>query len=161
MTEQTFSPKAAFRTCIQVGVVVRDVERKIEALSRIFGMGPFTLIDYPPASAEGLPKVYHDQPGQYTARIAFASLGTLDLELIEPVQGPSIWQDFLDTHGEGIHHIKFCVSDEKPVLDHLAAHGVDVEMWGSSRAGTAYYYLDSQAQAGFTIELMRIIRSAE
>lgn len=157
MTELAFSPGDAFRTCIQVGVVVRDVERKMEALTRIFGIGPFTLIDYPPASAAGLPKVYHGQPGQYTARIASANMGGVDLELIQPVQGPSIWHDFLDTHGEGIHHIKFAMVDEKPALDHLAAHGVDVEMWGSSRPGTAYYYLDSQAQIGFTVELMRAL----
>jgi len=48
--------------------------------------------------------------------------------LIEPAQGSSIWQDFLDQHGEGIHHIKFAMQNEVPILDHLAQNGVSVEM---------------------------------
>ena len=158
MTEQTFSPKEAFSKCIQVGVVVKDIERKIEALSSIFGIGPFRLIEWPPQGNEGLEKEYHGQPGQFTCRLAFADLGTVELELIQPVQGPSIWQDFLDTHGEGIHHIRFNVFDEKPILQHLAANDVGVEMWGNgTRPGTAFFYLDSQEKVGFALELMRAI----
>jgi 4-hydroxyphenylpyruvate dioxygenase-like putative hemolysin len=32
---------------------------------------------------------------------------SVTIELIEPVGGPSTWQDFLETKGEGIHHIAF------------------------------------------------------
>lgn len=29
----------------------------------------------------------------------------MTFELIEPLSGPSIFQDFLDAHGEGVHHV--------------------------------------------------------
>jgi len=42
---------------------------------------------------------------------ALPILGSLSLELIEPVGGPSTWREFLDTRGEGVHHIAFHVPD--------------------------------------------------
>ena len=36
-----------FRTAIQVGVVVRDIEQSMAALTAIFGIGPFRVVDCP------------------------------------------------------------------------------------------------------------------
>ncbi len=152
-------PGDTFKQCVQVGVVVRDLDAKVEYLQRVFGIGPFRVIDWPPPERGRLYKEYHGQPGQYTARIASADLGTLQLELVEPLQGPSIWQDFLDQHGEGIHHIKFSMPDEVPVLDFLAQNDVHVEMGGDgTQAGNAFYYLDTADKIGFCIELMRAVQ---
>src|SRR5689334_15335818 len=145
MPEETPMPKDAFKRCIQVGVIVKDLDRKIENLNKIFGMGPVRVIEWPPEGRTDMQKVYHGQPGQFTGRLAFADLGTIELELIEPGQGPSIWQDFLDKHGEGIHHIRFNTFDEKPIVEHLAENGIDVEMSGNgTRPGTAFFYFDTQ-----------------
>ncbi|MCL5994934.1 MAG: VOC family protein [Chloroflexi bacterium] len=157
-TAEQASAMDAFKRCIQVGCVVRDLDRKIENLTKIFGIGPFRVVEWPPEGRTDIEKGYHGQPGQFSCRLAFADLGSVELELIEPLAGPSIWQDFLDQHGEGIHHIRFNTFDEKPILDHLSEHGIEVEQWGSgTRPGTAFFYLDSQAQVGFALELLRAI----
>ena len=41
-------PENTFRHCVQVGVVVRDLDAKVVNLTRIFGIGPFRVIDWPP-----------------------------------------------------------------------------------------------------------------
>ncbi len=155
-------PEGAFRQCIQVGVIVKDLDRKIENLRRIFGIGPFRVIEFPPEGRTDMYREYRGQPGQFTCRLAFADLGTVELELIEPVNGPSIWQDYLDQHGEGIHHIRFNTFDERPILEHLAGNGIGVEQEGAgTRPGTAFFYLDSRDKIGFSIELMRAVAGTD
>lgn len=33
-------------------------------------------------------------------------VGDMELELIQPVKGPNIYQGFLEEHGVGLHHLK-------------------------------------------------------
>ena len=56
------------------------------------------------------PPLLHDtrvkgEPVEYRMIGAEASVDGLGFELIQPVSGPSIYQEFLDTHGEGVQHI--------------------------------------------------------
>ena len=46
-----------------------------------------------------------------TASWRFFDLENIQLELIQPNGVKSTWQDFLDEHGEGIHHIAFPVKE--------------------------------------------------
>ena len=41
----------------------------------------------------------------YSFKAAMAKTGNTLWELIEPVDGPSIYKEFLDAHGEGLHHV--------------------------------------------------------
>ena len=155
-------PEGAFKKCIQVGVIVKDLDTKVQNLIKIFGMGPIRVIDFPPEGRDDMYKNYHGADGKFTARIGFADLGSVELELIEPINGPSVWQDFLDTHGEGIHHIRFNTFDEQPIIDHLAENGIGMDMSGAgSRPGTAYFYFDTADKVGFTIELMRAVAGTD
>ena len=155
-------PNDAFKRCIQVGVVVKDLDTKIRNLIDIFGIGPVRVIDFPPEGRSDMERWYKGQPAQFTCRLAFADLGSVELELIEPLQGPSIWQDFIDEHGEGIHHIRFNTFDEKPIIESLAEKDVPVEQWGSgTRPGTAYFYFDSQDKIGFAMEIMRAVSGTD
>ena len=38
-------------------------------------------------------------------KLSVARTGNTMWELIEPVDGPSIYQEFLDERGEGLHHL--------------------------------------------------------
>ena len=83
-SEQTGEVKR-FGDVMQVGVVVRDLDRTIAALSDIFGMGPFRAIAYPPEGRGDMNRVYRGEPGDFTYRQAFVDLGTVELEIIQPV----------------------------------------------------------------------------
>ena len=45
-------------------------------------------------------------------RIAITMVGDFEIEVIQPVKGPTIYQDWLDRHGPGLHHIKEKIADE-------------------------------------------------
>jgi catechol 2,3-dioxygenase-like lactoylglutathione lyase family enzyme len=158
MSDTGPTPKDIFREAVQIGVVVKDLDKTIQLLTQVFGMGPFRTIDWPPAGRTDIEKFYYGQPGDFTARMAFTDLGSVELELIQPVSGQSIWADFLEQHGGGIHHIRFNVTDMEPVLEYLAGHGIQIAQMGSGlRPGTQWANFDTEGTIGFTIEVMKAL----
>jgi methylmalonyl-CoA/ethylmalonyl-CoA epimerase len=158
MSSVTASPGDMFRDFVQIGVVVKDLDRSIQVLSEVFGIGPFRTVDWPPADRQDIQRIYRGQPGDFTARMAFTQLGPVELELIQPLQGESIWADFLNEHGEGIHHIRFNVFDIESVFSYLAEHGIEVAQMGSGlRPGTTWANFDTEGKVGFTIEVMKAL----
>lgn len=158
MSYDVDAAKQIFRDFVQIGVVVRDLERSTAALAEIFGLGPFRSVDWPPAGRADLERYYHGEAGQFTARMAFAELGPVELELIQPLEGQSIWADFLRDHGEGIHHIRFNVPEIEPVVEYLAGHDIGVAQMGSGiRPGTMWANFDSERKVGFVIEVMKAL----
>jgi hypothetical protein len=154
----TLAPKEAFKNCVQIGVVVADLEQATRHLSEIFGIGPFRIIDWPPEGRTDIQKFYYGEPANFTARMAFTELGSVELELIQPLEGKSIWSDFLQEHGGGIHHIRFNVDELDPVQEYLAGQGIASAQHGSGiRPGTMWMNFASEDQVGFVIEVMKVV----
>jgi methylmalonyl-CoA/ethylmalonyl-CoA epimerase len=57
--------------------------------------------------------------GPFGLKLAWVQLGSLVLELLQPVQGDSIWARALETKGEGVHHIAFNVSNWNEIVSKL------------------------------------------
>jgi methylmalonyl-CoA/ethylmalonyl-CoA epimerase len=158
MPEPASSPKDTFKQVVQIGAVVKDLDRSIKVLSDVFGIGPFSRIDDWPPDRPDYQLYYRGEPGKFTARMAFVDLGQVELELIQPLEGKSIWSDFLEEHGEGIHHIRFNTPDHDPVIEYLAQHGIGVSQMGSGiRPGTFWVNFDTEETLGFTIEIMKAL----
>jgi hypothetical protein len=157
VTTQNASTQDAFRECVQIGVVVRDLDRTIDRLTGLFNIGPFRVTEWPPKGRD-MERVYYGKPGDFTARMAFTSLGTVELELIQPVSGGSIWADFLEEHGDGIHHIRFNVLELDPLVEDMASKGIQVSQMGSGlRPGTVWANFASEDAVGFVIEVLKMI----
>ena len=151
------SPKQMFSNFVQIGVVVSDIEKTTKNLTAVFGIGPFRIIDWPPAGRQDMERFYHGEPGNFTARMAFTELGPVELEIIQHLEGKNIWSDFLHDHGEGIHHLRFNVDEIKPVQDYMAQNGVEAAQNGSGiRPNTQWMNFGSEELVGFVIEIMKI-----
>jgi hypothetical protein len=158
MSDEMISSIPEFSDFVQVGVVIRDLDASVKVLSEIFGIGPFRTIDWPPTGRTDLERFYHGTPADFTARMAWTELGPIELELIQPLEGESIWSDFLEEHGEGIHHIRFNVSNLEGVIGYLTRQGIDVTQQGSGlRPGTTWAYLGTESKVGFIIEVMNVL----
>lgn len=135
----------------QVGLIVRDIERSIEAYSQVFGLPkPEIVVTDEPEIAHTR---FRGQPADARARLAFFEMGQVSLELIEPIGGPSTWREFLDDRGEGVHHIAFVVSDTDEVVKSLEGRGMGVIQQGDY-AGGRYTYVDSASALGVILELL-------
>jgi len=88
------------------------------------------------------------------AKLAFFQMGEqLSLELIEPIGGPSTWQEFLDTHGEGVHHIAFRVKGTDSILAQLESKGLTTVQTGDHTGGR-YAYVDAMDTLKIFLELL-------
>lgn len=157
-TDLAAPPKEMFKNIVQIGIVVADLEESIHYLTEIFGIGPFHVVDWPPEGRADIQKFYFNKPGNFTARMAFTELGPVELELIQPLEGESIWADFLHEHGGGIHHLRFNVDDVLPVQEYLAEKGIPSAQHGSGiRPGTTWMNFASEEKIGFVIEIMNAL----
>ena len=157
--DNLFDPQEIFTNVVQIGIVVRDLDQTLRGLTEIFGMGPFRIVEWPPPDRGDWARTYYGQPAEFTARMAFADLGSVEIELIQPVAGSSIWADFLREHGGGIHHIRFNTFDLAPVEAYLAGQGIGTAQNGLGiRSGTRWTNFDSVGQIGFIIEVMQALR---
>jgi len=135
----------------QVAMVVRDVEKTARNYADLFGMEiPQIILTDPEEKAHTR---YRGQPTPARAKLAFFRMGSLSLELIEPVDGPSTWREFLDRHGEGIHHIAFLVEDMDEAVRFLEGKGMPLVQRGDFTGG-CYAYVDSTSRLGAIIELL-------
>ena len=88
----------------QLGVLVNDVDRAVNYYSSLFGLGPFTVYEFSPEKVWLWEKSSHIRVKQ-----GKAMWGEIELELIQPLEGESIYNEFLRDHGEGIQHLGFNV----------------------------------------------------
>jgi methylmalonyl-CoA/ethylmalonyl-CoA epimerase len=138
---------------LHLGVVVKDMDKTIERLSSTFGIGPWDIKErrYPEAQVVV-------GKGPFAYRVAFADLGPIELELIEVLEGSTIHADFLNTKGEGLHHIGFRIADMQQAVDTLQQQGIDI-LQSAFREGSRYVYMDPAECGGIMFEFIQ--RSAE
>jgi len=131
----------------QIGVVVKDLDRVASFLETHFGLGPFR-VEEPEA-----PNVWdRGQEKHIKARLGFAMMGQVELELIQILEGDSVHLEFLREHGEGIHHLGFRVDDFEAKLERARAMGFEVLQTGP--VGRFYAYLDTRREGGLIFELI-------
>lgn len=137
---------------VQIGIVVADRDQTTKALTSLFGIGPFRLVDWPDRPESKYQ--YRGVDEKIRIRQAFVQLGAVEIELIQPLEGHNAYKDFLDETGGGIHHVLFEVKDIEPVLQELARSGITVLQSGTGiRPGTRWALLDTREQVGFYVEL--------
>ncbi len=137
---QVSPAKIKAKSITQVAIAVRDVPKVAENYWNILGIGPWEIYDWEYPLVRD--RQYYGKPALARERIGFAQVGATQLELIQPVDGPSIYGDFLEEHGEGIHHLQFKVEDVDGVAEMLAKQGFPDMQSGHSGDTGAYHYID-------------------
>ena len=77
----------------QIGIVVYDAAKTAKRYSQIFGVGPWFFLDITPTEI-----ILHDKPVvdvESCVRIAMTNLGKIQIELLQPLNGPSTHMEFL------------------------------------------------------------------
>jgi catechol 2,3-dioxygenase-like lactoylglutathione lyase family enzyme len=139
----------------QIGVVVRDIEQAVTYYSSALGLGPFS-----PVSDLAIDKHwYRGVKSPIRLRISRVMWGTMEYELIQPVEGRSAQQAFLDTHGEGLHHLGVEVSDYDGVVTRMSQAGVEtlvaMEIFNPlHQCWSKASYFDTRQVGGVIIEVM-------
>jgi len=104
------SPVLKINKAQQICFVVHDLEKSMERLWTIFGIGPWKVNIRDENSTKDTSiisdMVYMNKPAHFSYKLASTTLETgLIIELLQPLSGDSTYSDFLKQHGEGLHHI--------------------------------------------------------
>jgi hypothetical protein len=137
----------------QIGIVVRDAARTARRYSEIFGVGPWVFLDIHPTDV-----ILHDKPlaEECCIRLALANLGKIQLELLQPVYGPSTHMEFLEKHGEGVHHVSLGLAEaHDEIVSAARKAGVGIEMQGVLGGAVTFTYLATQQQLGTILEIAK------
>jgi len=139
----------------QVALVVKDIEKAAQLYASLFGVEVPNIFTIPPREVANT--TYRNQPTSTRAKLAVIDLGPLVLELTEPDDEPSSWKEFLETKGEGVHHIGFMVQDREKVVEYFAEMGVPVRHYGEYPGGS-YTFMDSAAQLGVILNIKHEVK---
>ncbi|MFG2526050.1 VOC family protein [Streptomyces sp. NPDC048527] len=97
----------------------------------------------------------HGKKVGFSARYGFIRTGSSEIELIQPLDGRSPYTEFLDLHGEGVHHLAYVVGSIDQCLESRRATGEAgrVTFEATIAGQTRFVYLDDLAH-GPAIELI-------
>ena len=137
---------------VQVGIIVEDIEKSARQWAAFLGNEEIPEITLA-AGSDLNPTEYKGKLTNASARLAFFQLDNITVELIEPVGGPSTWQEFLDTKGEGIHHIAFNIKGMKSYIKAFEENGIPMVQHGGWDTGE-YSYMDGSNNLALIIELL-------
>lgn len=156
----------------QVGVVVRDLWATMKLYHELLGWGPWYVYEYRPPFFTG--GELRGKPAQFSFLGAEVQVGPIWFELIQPLEGESLYTEFLAEKGEGLHHVLVgwdpeeqapgqsrpsggelpaSVETARTIRSQLGALGMDVLMGGRIGASTEFYYLDTEPRLKVMIEL--------
>jgi len=131
---------AALPPLYHINAVVKDIDKTMEFLSLIWGLGPWQVMEFTIDKDDLLV----GEP--CSIKLAGAKLGPTILELIQPVVGRSIWSEFLETNGEGLHHIAFSVPNWDEMVSKLQEQGGRMVAGGfvDKKTGMRWCYFDTK-----------------
>jgi hypothetical protein len=130
------------QTPVQIAWVTHDLDATETTLTALLGAKKWVRI----AGVHFGPQecTYRGEPADFVADISLSYAGETQLELIAPVSGESIYTEFLDRCGPGLHHI--CIEADD-VAAALAERDAEVVQRGVMPGGMEFAYV-SAAQAG-------------
>jgi catechol 2,3-dioxygenase-like lactoylglutathione lyase family enzyme len=137
----------------QVGIVVPDLEAAMRAYGAPHGAGDVWKVWTYDENIMG-ERRYRGSSGTFSMRIA---LGGSDpqLELIQPLQGPSIYHEYLEERGCGLHHLAFRVPDLTTAIAEMEQAGFALLQagfgFGADRSG-GFAYFDTVRALGYVAE---------
>ena len=84
----------------------------------------------------------------------FIQIGSLMIELWQPVRGETVQQEFFNSRGEGVNHIAFHVDDLDKERDKLVEKGIPVVFSVKDQNGYMAYF-DARKVGNILIELIQ------
>jgi len=137
---------------IQVAWVVEDIDAAESLWGSAFGIAKWTRI--PDVHFGPDTCTYRGEPADFVAHVSMAYSGDLQLELIQPVSGVSIYTEFLAEGGGGLHHVCFEIDDMDASLAEAQDAGHSVLQEGSMADGEIRFaYIDGSAGGAPYVEL--------
>ena len=118
MTNKELEAYNKNRKIWQVCAITDDLEATLQQWVDRLKIGPWKVRSFNNENMDWMYLEHGKRGGKkveepWEMRIAITMVGDFEIEVIQPVKGPTIYQDWLDRHGPGLHHIKEKISNWK------------------------------------------------
>ncbi len=133
----------------QIGIVVKDVAKSAEFYQRTFGVA-FQVIDRPNETCQ-----LHGKESSFRIKTALGNTAGLQIELIQILEGRTAHVEFMEAHGEGIHHFGIYVEDIEAEIEACAREGIELISRGEFLS-VKWAYVDSAKAAGAIMEFIEM-----
>lgn len=140
----------------QVAFLVPDLREAVARWSTVFGDEEWLVYSYgydtlPVSSNRG-------EPGRFRIRLAMHGRSP-QVELIELLEGPSIYHDWVEERGWGLHHLGYWIPSIADVVERFRAVGREPDMSGSGygvQGDGGYAYYDLMNELGVVAEFIEV-----
>jgi catechol 2,3-dioxygenase-like lactoylglutathione lyase family enzyme len=134
----------------QIAFVVKDIQAAERFFTDKMGVPHFFRFN----DVQVYEAFYRGGPGDFHMHLSLGYAGDSQIELIEHISGRSIYKEFLDGRGEGLHHLGFIVPDHEKVIADFVANGFPVIQSGriGNNPGVKFAYFDTEAVIGAVME---------
>src|SRR5689334_4131334 len=102
---------------------------------------------------------YRGRRQDFRMRVAFAICGDTQIELVQSVEAPNLYEEFLAQCGEGVQHLGIHVADMALATRQMEALGYEVIQSGRGygvRGDGAFAYFSTEGRLGTLIELIQL-----
>ena len=139
-----------FTRMLQVSMVVPDLDAAMRTYVEDYGIGPWDVYEFNPGNVEGM----HEggRAVEHSWRLALAQVGDVQWELVQPLEGDSVYARFLSEHGPGVHHVGVGVRDYAKTIEELSGRGHEV-LLGGTYNGVTFSYLSTDRDLGVVTEI--------
>ena len=145
-------PKVDRKGFAQINIVVADIEAAAEKWAAVLG------IEKPKIESRHLEGGddyhYRGKPISCDLKVADIDMGGFVIELHQPDGGESTFQEFLDKHGNGVHHIGFEVGDKRDgIIQALSDEGFDTDRTLGIYPGSSWTIVDTEDTLGVNLNI--------
>ncbi len=135
---------------VHISLVVHDAEKTAEKLAK-YGIGPFKF--HQSSYTSPIPGKYQDTASM---KYGYSEAGNVIWELMETLEGKTEYSDYLEAHGEGIHHLGFPTPiPVEAEVEKWSERGVKALKVGEEGSpGEGWAYMDTVGDLGFIVEIL-------
>ena len=125
----------------RVNIVVKNLEETMENYWNLIAVGPWDVFECAPPVWHDT--TYHGKPTGLTMKAALAMAGPIEIGLIQPVSGDSIYNDFMSERGPGAALLAFKVNNVDEMTKVMEKKGFSCVQYGRVGSDGAYAYYDT------------------
>jgi catechol 2,3-dioxygenase-like lactoylglutathione lyase family enzyme len=131
-----------------LGIGVRDLDKLVEyyEMLDITEFQPETELDSRSFASINLPGETTDS--KIKARVRVGYVGPVAFEFFQPLEDSTLYQESLDSRGEGVADLAFTVANLEEETAALKKRGVNVFLSGKPETGPAFAYFDTREHSG-------------
>lgn len=139
------------KTCCQVSIVARDIEKTARMYAELFGVPVPEIMKIPPV--EEACTQYRGVPSATQAHLCVFDMGQVCLEIMQPDEFDSSWKEALGEREVAFHHIGFLIDDLERSMSYFAEQGCPERHRGHYPVGNTYILPESIEKYGMLFNL--------